>query len=630
MRKDALDLHAPLQGMCRALVHRGPDDEGSIIRPNWALGHRRLSIIDLSSNARQPFINEAQNCFLAVNGEIYNFQELRDGLLRKGHRFVSSSDCEVVLHLLEEEGEASIQKLNGMFAFAFVDEHRHQLLLCRDRLGIKPLYYRQTPRGLDFASEIKALYAGVTDCPEVSSEDLLGYFQYRYVSGASTLFKGVKEILPGHFLAVDLETLVIQDHAYWVPEIRFSTGEQADEQAVGRQLEQSVASHLVSDVPLGCQLSGGLDSSLVTAMAMGMVKAPMHTFSVGFAGYEKDESSWAAQVGRYLGTIHHPVPYTEQEFLGDLAFCTYLHDEPLNHPNSLPMYKLCREARKQVTVLLTGEGADELFGGYSWHRRLWRLGRFGRVMQWPLTGWMARTFGTNRLGRMLPLLGKSPRVMAVQAGKWVPDEWIKEMLEPDSNRGWTTSWSSVDWLFLDPFRHQLPINEHDPLAAVLDMDLKTYLVSVLQRQDRMSMASGVESRVPFLDHELVEQVLRIPVYQHFEEGRGKAVLRHIARGRIPDEILDRPKTGFSLPLAEWMRNPHGLGGLLAWLTDERAMGRQIWRGDVIRARVIEHQQATHNHADLLWPLLAFEIWARIWLDGTRHEQLSEEILHTMK
>jgi asparagine synthase (glutamine-hydrolysing) len=600
--------------MCRTLAHRGPDDEHVVAGDNWAFGQRRLSVIDLSINARQPFVNEDGSCVLTSNGEIYNFRDLRRPLVNAGHRFVSSSDCEVILHLMEEDGESGLLKLNGMYAFAFLDQRRRKVMLCRDRLGIKPLYYRRTPEALLFASEIKALVENGKS--GLRQDRIQEFFQYRYVSGSDTLFQDIQEVLPGHRVSIDLDNLSIEDRAYWVPRVRKSTGAPVDEAALARELEQAVARQLVSDVPLGCQLSGGLDSSLVTQMALHQTDHRMHTFSVGFAGYEKDESAWARQVGRALDTIHHPIPYTEREFLEDLALGAYLHDEPLNHANSLPMYKLCREARKHVTVLLTGEGADELFSGYSWHRRLWRLGEWGRGVHWPITGWLARTFGPRRLDRILPLLGKSPREMAIQAGKWVSDECLGGLL---------TSYSPVD----NPYRNQMAINEHLPLAAILDMDLRTYLVSVLQRQDRMSMASGVESRVPFLDHDLVEQVLQIPVDQHFENGRGKAVLRHIARGRIPDEILDRPKTGFSLPLIAWMRNPRGLGGLLDWLSDERASSRGIWKQNLLNAKINEHRQGTHNHSDLLWSALSFELWARIWLDGISHGQLKDQILTTV-
>ncbi len=603
--------------MCDSLAHRGPDDESMVAGPDWAIGHRRLSIIDLSSHARQPFTGNAGNSHLAANGEIYNYLALRKDLLGSGHEFISQSDCEVILHLLEEDGVAGISRLSGMFAFAFVDRNRRQLILCRDRLGIKPLYFRATDTMLVFASEIKALYAlggEFTACAEMAREHLQEYCQYRFVSGTHSLFRDVREVLPGHYVTVCLDTLSVSSHAYWQPGLRQTRGASVCDVAIGNQLKASIQSHLVSDVPLGSQLSGGLDSSLVTAIAVEMVSEPMHTFSVGFAGYEKDESVWAAEVGKHLGTIHHAVPYTERDFLSDLAFCTYLHDEPLNHANSLPMYKLCREARRYVTVLLTGEGADELFGGYSWHRRLWRLAGLGKIAQFRWIGEMARRLAPDRLGAMVPLLGQTPRCMASVASRWNTESEV-------------SAWLSAPGQAVT-YRYGLECNMRNPLAAVLDIDLRTYLVSVLQRQDRMSMASGVESRVPFLDHALVELVLKIPVEQLFDGGRGKAVLRRIAQGVIPDAILERPKTGFSLPVGAWLRNARGLGALLPWLHDERADARGVWNMDVVRAMVAGHVEGRANHADALWTILAFEIWARLWMDNIPHEHLKDMILET--
>jgi asparagine synthase (glutamine-hydrolysing) len=601
--------------MCGLLGHRGPDDEGIVAGRNWALGHRRLSIIDLSEQARQPFANETSTCFLAANGEIYNFADLRQSLLQCGHVFVSKSDCEVALHLLEDGWADSIPRLKGMFAFAFVDERRRVLLLGRDRLGIKPLYYRCRKGAIVFASEIKALF-GEGQRPELASHLLREYFQYRYIAGQDTLFDGVQQVLPGHVLEINLDSLRICDRTYWSASKRQDENGVIDEGEVRSQLEASVRSHLVSDVPVGCQLSGGLDSSLITAMAMKATRHSMHSFSVGFAGYEHDESRWALQVSRELGTQHHPIPYTERDFLEDFAIGTYLNDEPLNHANSLPMYKLCREARKHVTVLLTGEGADELFAGYSWHRRLWRLNRLGKVVQWPLVGDFFRLFGLRRLQSILPLLGHTPRDMASQAGKWMPDGDIDTWLQVDNG-------DSSGF-----FRRTLEVNERDPLAAVLDMDLHTYLVSVLQRQDRMSMASGVESRVPFLDHDFVQLALSIPTRQLFSGGRGKAVLRHISRDFVPNVILDRPKVGFCVPLAQWMRQKPGMGSLLTWLEDERSLSRGLWHSDRVHVMIVEHLAGHRDHSNFLWTLLAFEVWARIWLDDIPHQKVRESVIVT--
>ena len=600
-----------VKAMCRDLAHRGPDDEHIVTGRNWALGQRRLSVIDLSRNARQPFVNEDGSRFLTSNGEIYNYRELRPALVNAGHRFVSASDCEVILHLLEEEGAGGILKLNGMYAFAYLDEKRRKVLLCRDRLGIKPLYYRRTQDAVLFASEIKAL----AETPASwRSDQLQEFFQYRYLSGKNTLFMDVQEVLPGHLVTIDLDTLAMEDREYWVPAKRVSGGRRVDERALGREIEQAVARQLVSDVPVGCQLSGGLDSSLVTQMAMSQMTQRMHTFSMGFDGHAEDESSWALLMASQLGTIHHAIQYKASDFLADLAACTWLNDEPLNHPNSVAMFKLCREAKPHVTVLMTGEGADELFGGYTWHKRLWRLRRLGRLAQWPVTRRVVSLLPRERWAPILPLLGISPAEMALRAGRWVSPELLQGIL---CNEVMGDG---------EGYRRSLDVSADDCVAASLDLDLRTYLVSVLQRQDRMSMASGVESRVPFLDHELVDFALRIPLEQLFEGKRGKAILRHVAAGRIPDAIINRPKVGFSIPLAAWMRQGHELGHLLGWLTDERAADRHIWKVDRVRQLVADHQAGKADCSNILWSLLSFEVWARVWLDGTPHEKLKDEIL----
>jgi len=604
--------------MCRALAHRGPDDEGIIVRPNWAFGHRRLSIIDLSVNARQPFVNEDGSCFLTSNGEIYNYRELRPPLVKAGHRFVSASDCEVVLHLIEEEGEAGFLKLNGMYAFAYLDERRRKVLLCRDRVGIKPLYFRRMPDTILFASEIKALVCAPV---VLDRSNLAEFFQYRYLCGENTFFQGIQEVLPGHVVSIDLGTLSIEDREYWVPRGRVSFGGPVDEKELSREIEQAVSRQLVSDVPVGCQLSGGLDSSLVTQIAVNQLNQGMHTFSVGFEGHVEDESLWACKVSKELGTIHHAIQYQERDFVNDIAICSWLNDDPLNHPNSMAMFKMCQEAKRYVTVMMTGEGADELFGGYTWHKRLWRLQQLGRLVHWPLTRNMMGFLPRERWAPMLPLLGVPVQEMAVRACQWISDEGIRELLlGKESPLSFGEVGSSGG-----QYRRQCVKYEQGPVAASMDLDMRTYLVSVLQRQDRMSMACGIESRVPFLDHELVDFALKIPLNQLFAGKRGKVILRHVAVGRISDSIINRPKLGFSVPLAAWMRQGRALGNLLGWLYDERAAERRIVDVDRVRQLVADHWSGKADHASTLWPLISFEVWARIWLDGTPHEQLKEEI-----
>ena len=602
--------------MCRVLAHRGPDDEGFAHGDGWALGHRRLSILDLSSAARQPMSNETGSCHLVYNGEVYNYQSLRDPLGARGHVFKSQSDTDVLLHSLEDRGARVLHAFNGMFAFAFLDVEKRELLLVRDRLGIKPLYYARLGKAFVFASEVKALFSYPYASPSLDRARVNEMLQYRYIAGEDTLLKDVHALLPGHLLRLNLDTLDYAVEPYWQP-TAWRGGSDGDEYSILRRMRVSVRRRLVSDVPVGTQLSGGLDSSLVTALAREQKDEQLHTFSVGFQGSPEDESGWAQLVANRLDTIHHAVTYTEQEFLEDLAVGTYLHDDPINHPNSLPMYKLCREAKKHVTVLLTGEGADELFAGYSWHRRMWRLRRLRGLGSRPFIRDMAQeVLQKQRLHRAAAILGVPPDRAAAEAGKWVMDWELAGVLEPAQAEQGAAA------------RAWFPVNTIDPLAAILDLDLRAYLVSVLQRQDRMSMAAGVESRVPFLDHELVQAALQIKVGRLFRRARGKAPVRRIAKGLVPDPVLKRAKVGFRVPIAEWMLNPNGLGALLGWLWDESGSSRGIWQPDRVRTLAEQHQRGIVDHSDLLWSLLAFEIWTRIYIDGTPHEQLKSQVLQT--
>jgi len=601
------------KNMFDSIIHRGPDDSGVASGNNWVVGHRRLSIIDLSEQARQPFVNENGTCYLVANGEIYNYKELREYLVQSGHEFSSLSDCEVILHLLENDGIAGLQKLNGMFSFAYFDEESGNVLICRDRLGIKPLYYCINNGVFVFSSEIKALISDYCVSAVSCSDSINEFFEYRYVYGVNTCFKDVYEVTPGTFINVSLRNGDISDGVYWSPPSRSSAHSSVAVSDIRDKLIDSVRLQMVSDVPLGCQLSGGLDSSLITALAMRNANGPIHTFSIGFPDSPFDESQWALQVAQVLGTQHHAIPYSVHEFVEDFAYCTYLHDEPLNHPNSLPMYKLCREARKEVKVLLTGEGADELFGGYSWHRRAWRFERFHSLIDIPLVRRLIVHLGPLKLRNILSDTNTAYESIIRGGGRVIPDDVRRKILKNDQFIG-------------DNSRNMLNYVGEGLLSSCLDIDIKSYLVSVLQRQDRMSMASGVESRVPFLDHEFVELVLKISVNKHFSGGKGKAILREVAKEFLPESIVNREKVGFRIPIADWMREGQEMSGVLDWLTDTQAVRRQVWNVAVVEQLVQEHRHHKADHSETLWVLLAFEMWARIWLDKVPHEQLKLQVL----
>ncbi|MDI6774433.1 MAG: asparagine synthase (glutamine-hydrolyzing) [Verrucomicrobiota bacterium] len=615
-----VDNRRIVRAMCAALAHRGPDDEAVETGDGWALGHRRLSVIDLSPSGRQPIANEDRACFLACNGEIYNYLALREELIGCGHRFRSKSDSEVVLHLIEEYGPAGARRLNGMFAFAFLDTRRGVLMLCRDPFGIKPMCYAQIGPALVFASEIKALFQHPAIRPEMDRRRLREMLQFRYVGGEATLFAGVSEVVPGQLASWDLKTLRKEslDFRDALP-ARRGAGMKVAPAVIRESLAAAVERQLMSDVPLGVQVSGGLDSAMVTALAVRRRSEPTHSFSVSFRGAAADEFEWARLVSKSLGTAHHSVICTERQFLEDLALCAFMNDDPIAHPNTVPIRRMCEEARRHVTVVLTGEGADELFGGYSWQRRLWRLRRFGRLPSARILRGIER-WGTDLpgIGRMTPLLGRSLREMVVNSGKWLDDALFDRIAHPELAAQ-------------EPaYRSMVSVPDTDALSAIMELDLRTYLPSVLRRQDRMSMAVGLEARVPFLDLEFAGVALEVPVEQLFEGGGSKAILRSAAEGLIPEPIIWRPKIGFRVPMREWMRQDHGLAKLLEWLTDDRAAERRLWRLEPISRLVDQHRRDRADRSDALWGLLALEIWARIWLDGASPALLSEQILRQAK
>ncbi len=593
------------------LSHRGPDDRGAAEGVGWALGHRRLSIVDLSERARQPFSDEKGRCHLVCNGEIYNHATLRRDLASQGHVFRSDSDSEILVHLLES-GCTRVSDLNGMFAFAFLDEAARKLILCRDRLGIKPLYYYQWHGGIAFASESKAFRVLPQWRARLNEEVLGEHLRYRFVAGEQTLFREVKAVPPAGLISVDLDSLDIRQETYWSVERR-DDGHAADVNVRLRHLlEQSVNDRLMSDVPLGTQLSGGLDSSLVTALAVAAGHSNFHTFSICFDEGDSEEKQ-ALRVASKLGTRHHPIRYSERDFLQDLVWAGYYNDDPINHANSLPMLKLCREAKKEVTVLLTGEGADELFGGYSWHRRMAKLETLWPLLRWGgLRGSASYCDSSTRAGRLLQFAGMPRELAAVKASQWVSSAALKEI-------GYSDGWKEE--------RRRANLGAVDTshlFAAVLDVDRQAYLTSVLQRQDRMSMAAAIESRVPFLDHRVVEFSMGLERAAMLQKSEGKAVVRAVAADLLPSTTIAQPKIGFRVPLTRWFSKDKGLGALLRWVHDDRAGDRGIWRPDWA-ARVVErHKAGKEDHTDLLWVLLTFELWARLYVDTVPVDELSAE------
>ena len=607
---------ARLRRMGDVLRHRGPDGEGRFLDGPVGLAHRRLAIVDVAGG-HQPMANEDGSVWIVFNGEIYNHAELRPGLEERGHQYVSRSDTETILHLYEEEGERCVERLQGMFAFALWDRRQQRLLLARDRLGIKPLYYAITPHELLFASEIKAiLAAGVR--PRLDEAVLPEYLATRFVSGERTLFCGVKQ-LPAATTLSWSPGPERRARRYWhLPAAGPSEGPglAARAEEVRGRLAAAVRSHLMSDVPLGLFLSGGIDSSGLLALMAPMTKEPVRTFAVGFSEREANELAYARLAARAAGAEHREVVVSPGDFFQALPGLVWHEDEPIAFPSSVPLYFVSRLARDHVKVVLTGEGADELFLGYNRYRVTAWNERLGRLY------WAAAPPGLRSAVRRLS--GRLPRAVRRYAVRSFlglepgPRGVFYENFSvfPETLRGEMLAGSALG-LAGDAHEESLRCYEGADGAALDRMsraDLQTYLVRLLMKQDRMSMAASIESRVPFLDHELVEHVVAMPGRFKLRGWQTKAVLRAALRGLVPPAILNRRKMGFPVPVGTWLRGPFW-PLVEEFLLGPRARARGLFDPAAVRRLAEEHRRGDAAHGDRLWLLLNLEIWQRAFMDG---------------
>jgi asparagine synthase (glutamine-hydrolysing) len=608
---------ARLRRMRDVLTHRGPDDEGLWVEGPVGFGHRRLAIVDLASG-QQPMTNEDGRLRIVYNGEIYNHADLRPGLEARGHRYHSRSDTETILHLYEEDAERAVEHLHGMFALALWDRQRRQLLLARDRLGIKPLYYTWTDTELLFASEIKAILAAGTVRPVLNDEVVPELLATRFVAGDETLFRGIRRLRPGHTLlwsAAQGE----RHRQYWqvpAPSITPPRSRAVEAADLRERLTGAVRRHLMSDVPLGLFLSGGLDSSALAAVAARLVDGPLQTFAVGFAEAEANELSYARLVAARIGAEHREVVVSAPEYFNALPKLVWQEDEPIAFTSSVPLYFVSKLARDHVKVVLTGEGADELFLGYNRYR---------------VTLW------NERLGRPYRILLPAPARRAVARAITALPHAVRRWPE----RTFLALGEGVRALFLDNFavfpdrlRHRLlarpeQLVTRDPYARALDCyaraeggplermsqtDLQTYLHELLMKQDQMSMAASIESRVPFLDDELVEHVSSMRGQLRLRGLETKAVLRAAVRDLVPSEILTRPKMGFPVPIGRWLRGRFW-PVVEEFVLGARASRRGVFDQPALRRLALEHRSGASEHGDRLWLLINFEIWQRIFLEG---------------
>jgi asparagine synthase (glutamine-hydrolysing) len=608
---------ARLKRMRDVLRHRGPDGEGLWIDGPVGLGHRRLSIVDVAGG-HQPMGSEDGSAWITYNGEIYNHPDLHGELVARGHRYRTRSDTETILHLYEEEGERCVERLRGMFAFALWDRARGRLLLARDRLGIKPLYYALTADELLFASEIKAILAAQAGRPRLNEAILPEFLATRFVAGRETFFSGIHKLLPGHILRWSAEAGP-RLRRYWQlpPDVRGEAGApEVEARDVRDRLEDAVRRHLMSDVPLGLFLSGGIDSTGLAGLMAPMASEPIRTFSVGFAEREADELGYARLAARHVGALHREVVVTPAEFFGALPRLVWHEDEPIAFTSSVPLYFVSRLAREHVKVVLTGEGADELFLGYNryrvaaWNDRLGQryetlvpaalrapLRHAVRALPRPLARYASRSFLA---------LGAGPRALFFENFSVFPVARQRELLRDPARLAGR-----------DPHAAGMRCYADAPGGALDRMsraDLQTYLVELLMKQDQMSMAASIESRVPFLDHPLVEHVAAMPAALKLRGWQTKAVLRRALRDLVPAPILSRGKMGFPVPVGRWLRD--GFARVVDDLVlGPRAQGRGLFDPAALGRLVAEHRAGAAPHGDRLWLLLNLELWQRIFIDG---------------
>lgn len=603
--------------MTTALHHRGPDDSGSFVDGYAALGHARLSIIDLATG-HQPMCNEDESIWIVFNGEIYNFPELHESLVGQGHRFRSRCDTEAIIHLYEDHGERCVDFLRGMFAFAIWDQKKRRLLLARDRLGIKPLYYWNDGKRVAFGSEIKAILQAPGIPRRINPEALHDYLTYHWVPAPKSMFDGIHKLPAGHTAVLDEHGLRIRQ--YW--DLRFSEPLRDSEDVLRErflaELEESVRIHLLSDVPLGAFLSGGLDSSAVVAMMAKLVQSPVVTNSIGFKESAFNELEYADAVARKFGTDHHREVVCP-EAIDLVERLAWHYDEPFADSSAIPTYCVSRMTRGNVTVALSGDGGDENMAGYRkykiHHRERALRHRIPSVVRrlafrplaslYPKADWLPRPLRARSTFRNLA----SSDAEAIYLSRAAHDPEIAlALIRPEARaRGY------------DPFTtiedHYLRCDAVDPLSKELYVDIKTYLCDdILVKVDRASMAVGLEVRVPILDHRFMEFMAEIPSDLKLRGGQGKYLFKQAVRPCLGKDIVDRPKMGFSVPLGEWFRGP------LREMTEDTlfapdAFIRSVIDTDAVRRIWRAHQAGVSRMESMIWAVFMLEQWGRNFLSS---------------
>ena len=603
-----------IRAMCAVLAHRGPNDEGWYVGDGIGLGSRRLSIIDLATG-HQPIANEDGSVWVVLNGEIYNFQGLRADLEARGHRFTTATDTEAIVHLYEEYGPHCVDRLRGMFAFAVWDDRRRQLLLARDRLGIKPLYYAELGEQFVFASELKAILQIPGVRRNLNWRAVNHLFTFLTTPSAESIVEGIRKLEPAHILTV-AQGQATRSERYW--DVRFEPDRGRSEayfvERLQALLEESTRLHLMSDVPLGVFLSGGIDSSAVVAMMARHHSRRVKTFSIGFADQDFSELAYARLVANAFGTDHHEL-VLEPDVAGILQDLAWYLDEPFGDSSAIPTYLVSRLASQYVTVVLSGDGGDELFAGYD---RYAVEGRERRLQFIP-------TPARRALHTMTALMPSGIRGQNFLRHISLPDaqRYLDATTLFNKARQQELFTSEVIELFAgyDPWAEaaeQIGRADRHWLSALQSVDLHSYLpLDILTKVDRMSMAHSIEVRPPFLDHKLVEFAATIPAELQMRRGTTKYVLKRALRGILPDPVIDRAKQGFAIPLGRWFRGElrEFVGDLLL---SETSRSRQMFNPRYLERLTRRADRGRETDLDLeLWTLLSFELWCRTFLGGDR-------------